>query len=318
MRVKHFGGIVVADVTQGLPRVEELFEVRMPKVLSPISDIAGKVAIQEDTEKDIYVVRITSTDKSKEVREFLLPTSRKLIVEDGQLIATGQKLCEGYLDIKEVLSIQGLREAQLYLMHEIQKVYESQGIGIHDKHFEVIIRKMSDKIAIDSEGDTKFIVGEVVSKYQFDRENKKVLAQGGQPAIGRVSILGVTRAAMYSDSWLSAASFQGTTTILTQASLKGQVDGLVGLKENVIIGRLIPVSEELLTQYYGDVDTTQALSASVDGSPVALDEDSMDSIPVVAEADMGAVSDGDDMDSEEIAESIADDDTDEPEPTIEE
>ena len=309
MRVKHFGGIVVADVTQGLPRVEELFEVRMPKVLSPISDIAGKVSIQEDTEKDIYVVRITSTDKSREVREFLLPTNRKLIVQDGQLIATGQKLCEGYLDIKEVLSIQGLREAQLYLMHEIQKVYESQGIGIHDKHFEVIIRKMSDKIVIDSEGDTKFIVGEVVSKYQFDRENKKVLAQGGQPAIGRVSILGVTRAAMYSDSWLSAASFQGTTTILTQASLKGQVDGLVGLKENVIIGRLIPVSEELLTQYYGDVETTQALSASVDGSPVALDEDAMDTIPVVAEADMGAVGDADDMDSEEIAESIADDDS---------
>ena len=136
-------------------------------------------------------------------------------------------------------------------MSEIQKVYESQGIAIHDKHFEAVIRKMSDKVVIDNEGDTKFIVGEVSSKYRFDRENKKVLAQGGRPAIGRVSILGITRAATYSDSWLSAASFQGTTNVLTQASLKGQVDNLIGLKENVIIGRLIPVTEELLNKYYG-------------------------------------------------------------------
>lgn len=252
MRVKHFGGILVADVTQGLPRVEELLEVRTPKVLSPIADIAGKVSVQEDTEKDVYVVKITSTDKSKEVREFLIPTNRKLSVEDGELIAAGHKLCEGYLDIKEVLAIQGLHEAQMYLLNEIQRVYESQGIAIHDKHFEVIIRKMSDKIIIDNEGDTKFISGEVVSKYQFDRENKKVLAQGGRPAIGKVSILGLTRAAIYSDSWLSAASFQHTTSVLTQASLRGQVDSLVGLKENVIIGRLIPVTQALLDKYFGD------------------------------------------------------------------
>jgi len=167
-------------------------------------------------------------------------------VKDGQLIPVGYSLCEGYLDIREILSIKGLREAQMYLLNEIQKVYESQGIAIHDKHFEVIIRKMSDKVGVDSEGDTKFIIGEVTSKYQYDRENKKVLAQGGRPAIGRVSILGVTRAATYSDSWLSAASFQGTTTVLTQASLKGQIDNLVGLKENVIIGKLIPVTQKLL------------------------------------------------------------------------
>lgn len=171
-------------------------------------------------------------------------------------------LCEGYLDIKDVLSIKGLREAQMYLLNEIQKVYESQGIAIHDKHFETIIRKMSDKVAIDNEGDTKFIVGEVTSKYQFDRENKKVLAQGGQPAIGRVSILGITRAATYSDSWLSAASFQHTTTVLTDASIKGQIDNLVGLKENVIIGRLIPVTAELLEKYYGDGEVIQSAQAA--------------------------------------------------------
>lgn len=251
MRVRHFGGIVIADVTQGLPRVEELFEARTPKIVSPISDIAGKVSIQEDTAKEIYVIKIKSAaEKNPEEREFIIPSNRKLKVKDGQLISAGHSLSEGYLDVKDVLTIRGLREGQLYLLHEIQKVYESQGIMIHDKHFEVIIRKMSDKVIIENEGDTSFIVGEVVSRFRFEDENKRVLAQGGRPAMGNVSILGVTRAAMYADSWLSAASFQGTTTALMQASLKGQIDELLGLKENVIIGRLIPVTEELLKKYY--------------------------------------------------------------------
>lgn len=308
MRVKHFGGIVVADVTQGLPRVEELFEVRTPKILSPIADISGKVSVQEDTEKDVFVVKITSTDKSKETREFLIPTNRKLTVEDGQLIDAGHKLCEGYLDIQEVLTIRGLHEAQMYLLNEIQKVYESQGIAIHDKHFEVIIRKMSDKVIIDSEGDTKFIVGEVVSRYQFDRENKKVLAQGGRPAIGRISILGITRSAMYSDSWLSAASFQGTTNVLTQASLKGQVDNLVGLKENVIIGRLIPVTGDLLDKYFGDNEESSPESA--DEQDQAPEEETADEAQESEQSDVenqesdtdGEVSDNDgDADESEAA-----------------
>ncbi|HLC94649.1 MAG TPA: DNA-directed RNA polymerase subunit beta' [Patescibacteria group bacterium] len=253
MRVRHFGGIVIADVTQGLPRVEELFEARTPKVVSPIADISGKVNIQEDTEKESYIVKIKSVSAdTQEEREFIIPTVKKLKVKDGQLIATGQSLCEGYLDIKDILAIKGLKEAQIYLTNEIQKVYESQGIMIHDKHFETIIRKMSDKVIIDNEGDTSFIVGEVVSRFRFQEENKKVLSQGGRPAIGNVSILGVTRAAVHSDSWLSSASFQGTTNALMQASLKGQVDELIGLKENVIIGRLIPVTEELLHAYYGE------------------------------------------------------------------
>ncbi|OGK56883.1 DNA-directed RNA polymerase subunit beta' [Candidatus Roizmanbacteria bacterium RIFCSPLOWO2_02_FULL_38_10] len=260
MRVRHFGGIVIADVTQGLPRVEELFETRTPKVVSPICDIAGKVSIQEDTEKESYIVKIKSTDeKTAEEREFNIPTSRKLKVHDGQLIPSGKSLCEGYLDIKEILAVQGLREAQLYLLNEIQKVYESQGIMIHDKHFEVIIRKMSDKVIIEQEGDTSFIIGEVVSKHRFEEENRQVLSQGGTPATGRVSILGVTRSAMHTDSWLSAASFQGTTSALMDASIKGQIDYLLGLKENVIIGRLIPVTETLLTKYYGSEKDKEAI-----------------------------------------------------------
>lgn len=279
MRVRHFGGIVIADVTQGLPRVEELFEIRTPKVLSPISDVSGKVSIQEDTDKGVHVVKVSAEGENVEEREFVVPTNRKLKVKHGQLIASGQSLCEGYLDIKDILAIKGLSDAQTYLLNEIQKVYESQGIVIHDKHFEVIIRKMSDKVIIENEGDTKFIVGEVVSTYRFERENKKMLAQGGRPAAGRISILGVTRAAMFADSWLSSASFQGTTTVLTSASIKGQVDHLLGLKENVIIGRLIPVTAELLAKYYGPKDeiapeeaeeTVESPETSPENAPVPV------------------------------------------------
>jgi len=253
MKVRHFGGIVIADVTQGLPRVEELFETRTPKIVSPISEISGMVSIQEDTEKEVFNVKIVSKDKDSatQEQEFIVPMSQKLKVKDGDLIPTGTPLSEGYLDVNDILSVKGLRAAQIYLLDEIQKVYESQGIFIHDKHFEVIIRKMSDKVIIEDEGDTSFIKDEVVSKIRFEEENKRVLAKGGKPATGKVSILGVTRAAIYTDSWLSAASFEQTTNVLSNAAIKGKVDYLLGLKENVIIGRLIPVTKELIDKYYG-------------------------------------------------------------------
>ncbi len=251
MRVKHFGGIVIADVTQGLPRVEELFETRTPKVVSPIAEVSGKVAVKEDTENDNYLVKITSTgSENAQEEEFVIPTSQKLKIKDGDLVPAGTSLSEGHLDVHDVLTIRGLKAAQLYLLDEVQKVYESQGIAIHDKHFEVIIRKMSDKVIIEDEGDTAFIKDEVVSKVRFEEENKSILAQGGKPAIGKISILGITRAAIYTDSWLSAASFEQTTSVLSSAAIKGQVDYLLGLKENVIIGRLIPVNEELINKYY--------------------------------------------------------------------
>lgn len=253
MRVRHFGGIVISDVTQGLPRVEELFETRTPKVVSPIAEISGKVSIQEDTEKEVYSLKISTSNNDSAVKEqeFVIPMSQKLKVKDGDLVASGTALSEGYLDVNDVLSIKGLRAAQIYLLDEIQKVYESQGITIHDKHFEVIIRKMSDKVIIEDEGDTSFIKDEVVSKIRFEEENKKVLAKGQKPATGKISILGITRAAIYTDSWLSAASFEQTTNVLSNAAIKGQADHLLGLKENVIIGRLIPVTAELIEKYYG-------------------------------------------------------------------
>ncbi len=251
MRVRHFGGIVISDVTQGLPRVEELFETRTPKIVSPIVETNGKVSVKEDTDKETYIVKITSTDKDNtQEQEFIIPISQSLKVKDGDLITRGTPLSEGYLDINDVLAIKGLHSAQIYLLNEIQKVYESQGIIIHDKHFEVIIKKMSEKVIIEDEGDTSLIKDEVVSKIRFEEENKKVLAQGGKPAVGKISIMGITKAAIHTDSWLSAASFEQTTGVLSSAAIKGQVDYLLGLKENVIIGRLIPVTKELIEQYY--------------------------------------------------------------------
>ena len=256
MRVRHFGGIVIADVTQGLPRVEELFETRTPKIVSPIAGIHGKATVIEDSEKETYQIRITSTDNEEE--EFRVPMSQKLKVKDGDLVTAGATLSEGYLDVSDVLAIRGLEAAQQYLVDEIQKVYESQGIAIHDKHFEIIVRKMSDKITIEEEGDTPLVKGEVVSRLRYEMENRKVLALGAKPATGKVIILGITRAAIYTESWLSAASFEQTTTVLSKAAIAGQTDYLLGLKENVIIGRLIPVNAELIADYNQKFQKTYA------------------------------------------------------------
>ncbi len=243
MRVRHAGGIVGLDVTQGLPRVEELFEARTPRVLSPISEIAGKLEVTE-TEQG-YKVRVRNTDiKPVEEKEYTIPLTSELRVKDGDLVAAGDQLASGNLDLKEVLQIRGLRGAQKYLVTEIQRVYESQGITINDKHFEVIIRKMSEKVRVDTSGDTILLPGELVDKVRFQQENGRVLAEGGEPATAQVIILGITRASLFTESWLSAASFQETTNVLTDAALAGKEDKLLGLKENVIIGRLIPVSPD--------------------------------------------------------------------------
>ncbi len=243
MRVRHAGGIVGLDVTQGLPRVEELFEVRMPRVLSPLSEIAGKVEVIE-TEAG-YKVRVKNTTiKPPEEREYVIPLTSELKVKDGDLVAAGDQLAGGYLDLKEVLQVRGLRGAQKYLITEIQRVYESQGIMIHDKHFEVIVRKMSDKVRVDTSGDTMLLPGELVDRMRFQEENARVLAAGGEPSTAQIIVLGITRASLFTESWLSAASFQETTNVLTDAALAAKEDKLLGLKENVIIGRLIPVSAE--------------------------------------------------------------------------
>jgi len=243
MRTFHTGGIVGLDITQGLPRVEELFEARIPKFAAQISEITGKVKIEEIPGG--YSVKIKSTNLKPAIeKEYFVPPTSELTVTNGQLVIAGTALSTGYLDVKEILSISGLKAAQKYIISGAQEVYESQGVTINDKHFEVIVRKMSDKVRIESPGDTVLLPGELIDKHRFEGENAKVLAEGGEPASAQVIILGITRAALYTESFLSAASFQETTRILTDAAVEGKEDHLLGLKENVIIGRLIPTSPE--------------------------------------------------------------------------
>ena len=240
MRVRHFGGVVMADVTQGLPRVEELFEMRTPKNLSPISEVFGRVKIEPTGEGYILKIKGTKAKMGLE-KEYFIPLASRLTVVDGQEIKIGKQLAEGFIDPKEILRIKGLTDAQTYIITEAQKVYESQGITINDKHFEVVVRKMSDKVVVESVGDTSLIPGAFVTKTRFDEINAEVISQGGEPATAKQTILGITKSSLFSDSWLSAASFQETTKVLTEAALEGREDKLIGLKENVIIGRLIPV-----------------------------------------------------------------------------
>ncbi len=245
MRVRHFGGVVMSDVTQGLPRVEELFEVRRPKVLAPIAEIGGKVQVSKV--EDGFIIRVrNSRTKPVDEREYFVPLTSTILVEEGDTVAAGAQLCEGYLDPRDILKISGLRAAQNYLIEQIQSVYESQGIPIHYKHFETIIRKMSDKVMIETPGDTALMPGDLISKLRFEEENASVISEGGEPASAREIILGITKASLVTDSWLSASSFQETTQVLTDAALEGKVDSLIGLKENVIVGRLIPVREEFI------------------------------------------------------------------------
>jgi len=242
MRTKHSGGAAGVDVTQGLPRVTELLEVRTPKLVAPIAEVSGKVKLVETDNGNL--ITITPSGKSKEDRkEYLIPLAMSLKVADGDLISVGTQLASGGVDIKQLLKIKGLRATQNYLIGEIQSIYESQGISIHDKHFEVILRKMCDYVRIDSVGDTALVAGDVISRGAYEMANEAVIAQGGEPATATNLILGAIRAALHTDSWLSAASFQDTTSVLTDAAVQGKVDHLIGMKENVIIGRLVPTSK---------------------------------------------------------------------------
>ena len=260
MRVRHFGGVVMSDVTQGLPRIEELFEMRTPKNLSPLSEITGKVKVE--TTDDGYRISVKNTRiKPIEVQEYFVPLAATVTVKEGDEIIAGTPFSEGYLDPKEVLKIGGLLAAQRYIITETQKVYEAQGIAINDKHFEVILRKMSDKIIVETVGDTSLIPGDFITRARFEEINAEVLSEGGEPATGRQVILGITKASLFSDSWLSAASFQETTKVLTEAALEGREDKLIGLKENVIIGRLIPVD--------GRTEETPPVEAATVPTPVS-------------------------------------------------
>ncbi|MFC1649671.1 DNA-directed RNA polymerase subunit beta' [Patescibacteria group bacterium] len=243
LRTKHKAGVLGLDVTQGLPRVEELVEARTPKVMAPLSEISGKVSVEEMEDGFKVTIKPTSS-KDGEEREYVIPKTLQLVVKDKDLVDAGTPLAHGSYDLKQILNIKGLREAQQYIVKEIQAVYESQGIPINDKHFEVIVRKMSDEVKVVTSGDTPLLPGELIDKSRFEEENEKVLAAGGEPATAKQIVLGITKRSLFTESWLSAASFQQTTDVLTTASILGKEDRLIGLKENVIIGRLIPVAPE--------------------------------------------------------------------------
>lgn len=244
LRTKHTGGVVGVDVTQGLPRIQELFEVRTPKLPSPLAEINGKVKVKETV--DGYEIKLSGKTTSNEAKviTYLLPSNVTLLVKDGDLVGQGTQLSSGSLDVREIMEIKGLEAAQKYLLNSIQGVYESQGITVHDKHIEVIIKEMSDKIKIEDPGDTNFLYGQIMTKAVYSAENEKAKAKKGKPAKGVKVLLGLIQTALSASSWLSAASFQQTTSVLTEASLLAEVDNLIGLKENVIIGRLIPVGKK--------------------------------------------------------------------------
>ena len=235
MRTFHQGGVAGGDITQGLPRVEELFEARKPKGLAIITEIDGAVKINDDKKKKEVVV--TSKDNSK---TYTIPFGSKLRVKDGDVLEAGDQITEGSINPNEILAIKGPEGVYEYLIQEVQKVYRNQGVDINDKHIEVIGRQMLKKVRVEDNGDTDMFAGSLVDMYEFEEKNQKAVEEGKRPAEGKRTLLGITKASLATESFLSAASFQETTRVLTEAAIKGKVDPLIGLKENVIIGKLIP------------------------------------------------------------------------------
>ncbi|MBN9140680.1 MAG: DNA-directed RNA polymerase subunit beta' [Micrococcales bacterium] len=259
MRTFHQGGTAGADdITQGLPRVTELFEARTPKGASPIAEAAGRIEI-EDTEKQRRI--ILTPDNGDEPQIYPVLKRATLLVEDGQHVELGQQFVVGNLDPKEVLRVQGVRAVQQHLVDGVQGVYRSQGVPIHDKHIEVIVRQMMRKVTVVEHGDTELLPGELVDRSRYTEINRAAIVEGKKPASARQEVMGITKASLATESWLSAASFQETTRVLTQAAMEGRSDPLVGLKENVIIGQLIPAGTGLSKYRNVAVEATEEAKA---------------------------------------------------------
>ncbi len=235
MRTIHNGGVAGGDITQGLPRVEELFEARKPKGLAIISEISGKVSVNDNKKRK--EVTVTNNNNSK---TYVVSFGAKLKVKDGEEIEEGEPITEGSINPNDILVIKGAEGVYNYLISEVQKVYRNQGVDINDKHIEVIGRQMLKRIKIEDGGDTSLLPGTLIDMSEFEELNEQMTAEGKKPATGRRALLGITKASLATESFLSAASFQETTRVLTEAAIKGKVDNLIGLKENVIIGKLIP------------------------------------------------------------------------------
>jgi DNA-directed RNA polymerase subunit beta' len=253
MRTFHTGGVSSAtgDIAGGLPRVVELFEARSPKGKATLSRTSGVVRISEDEGRG-RTITVVGDDGSEDA--YLIPTAARLEVADGQEIGAGDPIVEGPRDPKELLEIKGVRETQVYLVEQVQRVYRDQGVSIHDKHIELIVRQMTRRVAVQEPGDADFLPGERVDARIYAETNRSIVQSGGTPAEGRPELMGITKASLATESWLSAASFQETTRVLTEAAIESKSDSLIGLKENIIIGKLIPAGTGMTKYRNFDVD----------------------------------------------------------------
>ncbi len=285
MRTFHTGGVAGVDITHGLPRVQELFEARIPKGVAPISEMAGRVRIDE-TEKTRKIVVIP--DDGGEEIAYPVPMRSRLKIKDGDRVTVGEQLIEGAINPHEVLRILGPRAVQLHLVDQVQEVYRSQGVSIHDKHIEIIVRQMLKRVQVLESGDTDMLPGvELIERPKFEELNRAVVSEGGQPAVGRPQLMGITKASLATESWLSAASFQETTRVLTDAAIHAKSDPLVGLKENVIIGKLIPAGTGMPVYRNIRVEPTEEAKAAVysvgsydEGGEYAFGQGSGEAVPL--------------------------------------
>ena len=281
MRTFHSGGVAGGDITQGLPRVEELFEARKPKGLAIITEIAGVAQIKDTKKKREIVVTNPEDGVSK---TYLIPYGSRIKIADGTVLEAGDELTEGSVNPHDILKIKGVRAVQDYMIREVQRVYRLQGVEINDKHIEVIVRQMLKKIRIEENGDTEFLPGDMVDFLDYDETNKALIAEGKEPAEGKQVLLGITKASLASDSFLSAASFQETTKVLTDAAIKGKVDHLVGLKENVIIGKPIPAGTGM--KCYSNIHlNTDSMIEEEEDEDLILTEDLEDDAPAAPMAE---------------------------------
>ena len=300
MRTFHTGGVAGDDITQGLPRVEELFEARKPKGLAIIAEFGGVATIKDTKKKREIVITNEETGESK---TYLIPYGSRIKVMDGTVLEAGDELTEGSVNPHDLLKIKGIRAVQDYMLREVQRVYRLQGVDISDKHIEVIVRQMLKKIRIENSGDTEYLPGTLVDVLEYEDLNEELIAEGKEPAEGKQVMLGITKAALATNSFLSAASFQETTKVLTEAAIKGKIDPLIGLKENVIIGKLIPAGTGMKRYRNTRLSTDNDLMGTI-----SFDEDAEDA----------EVSFDDGADFSDEAENIAEEETDAAEPVTEE
>ena len=279
MRTFHTGGVAGGDITQGLPRVEELFEARKPKGLAIITEFGGQVTIKDTKKKREIIVTDNETGNSK---TYLIPYGSRIKVQDGQYLEAGDELTEGSVNPHDILKIKGVRAVQDYMIQEVQRVYRLQGVDINDKHIEMIVRQMLKKVKVEESGDSDVLPGVSMNVLEFNEMNEKLIAEGKKPAEGKQVMLGITKASLATDSFLSAASFQETTKVLTEAAINGKVDHLIGLKENVLIGKLIPAGTGMKRYRNVKLNTDLTLEDEISFTD---DEEEEDLTPMVEAAE---------------------------------